>query len=92
MFNEQLLKQASSLQGLALAPEQSVWISANAGTGKTEVLTRRMLALLLSDPTLEPRQVLALTFTKAGAAEMAARLPARLTKWAALDDAALVAR
>ena len=91
MFNEQLLKQASELQGLALAAEKTVWISANAGTGKTEVLTRRMLALLLSDAALEPRHLLALTFTKAGAAEMAARLPARLAKWAALDEAELEA-
>ncbi len=92
MFDAHLLQQASALQGLALAPEQSVWISANAGTGKTEVLTHRLLALLLSDPSLEPRQLLALTFTKAGAAEMAARLPQRLTKWAMLDDDALVTK
>ncbi len=90
-FDQQILQQAATAQAQALETGASVWISANAGTGKTEVLTRRMLALLLADPTLEPRQILALTFTKAGAAEMAARLPARLSKWAALDAAALQA-
>ncbi|PZP40456.1 MAG: hypothetical protein DI585_00710 [Pseudomonas fluorescens] len=85
LFDADLLKTAAGAQTQALASEASVWISANAGTGKTEVLTRRMLALLLSDPTLEPRQILALTFTKAGAAEMAARLPARLSAWAGLE-------
>lgn len=91
-FDPMLLKQASEAQALALDARRSVWISANAGTGKTEVLTRRLLALLLSDPSLEPRHLLALTFTKAGAAEMAARLPARLSAWAALDDADMVLR
>lgn len=91
-FDPILLKQAGEAQGLALDAGRSVWISANAGTGKTEVLTRRMLALLLSDPTLEPRQLLALTFTKAGAAEMAARLPARLANWAGLDDAGILSK
>ena len=92
MFDPVLLKQAGEAQGQALDAGRSVWISANAGTGKTEVLTRRMLALLLADFSLEPRQLLALTFTKAGAAEMAARLPARLASWAALDDAGIAAK
>ena len=91
-YDPVLLKGASEAQAQALEVGKSVWISANAGTGKTEVLTRRMLALLVSDFSLEPRQILALTFTKAGAAEMAARLPARLANWAALGDEALVAR
>jgi ATP-dependent helicase/nuclease subunit A len=91
MFDPVFLKQASEAQGHALAAGESVWISANTGTGKTEVLTRRMLVLLLSDVTLEPRQILALTFTKAGAAEMAARLPKRLADWAAKSDAEIAA-
>ncbi len=90
-FDPAILLQAAEAQALALDVGGSVWISANAGTGKTEVLTRRMLALLLADPQLEPRQILALTFTKAGAAEMAARLPLRLQAWADKDDAALAA-
>lgn len=91
-FDPVLLKGASEAQAKALEVGKSVWISANAGTGKTEVLTRRMLALLVSDFSLEPRQLLALTFTKAGAAEMAARLPARLASWASLDDAGILAK
>jgi ATP-dependent helicase/nuclease subunit A len=88
-FDAQAMATAAAVQRQALAAGKSVWISANAGTGKTEVLTQRLLALLLQDATLEPRHLLALTFTKAGATEMAARLPERLEKWAALDEAAL---
>lgn len=68
------LRQAANVQHLALAPTQHVWISANAGTGKTEVLVRRLIRLLIQDPTLLPSDVLALTFTRAAAAEMQLRL------------------
>lgn len=80
---------ANAAQASALKPTANVWISANAGTGKTEVLTRRLLSLLIADPACPPRAVLALTFTKAGAAEMAARLPRKLAELAANDDATL---
>lgn len=91
MFDTHALAMAAGVQRRALDAAKSVWISANAGTGKTEVLTQRMLALLLGDGTLEPKHLLALTFTKAGAAEMAARLPERLEAWAKLDEADLAA-
>lgn len=91
-FDPTMLAVANAVQLGALRPHESVWIGASAGTGKTEVLTRRMLALLLADFTLQPRQILALTFTKAGAAEMAARLPKRLAEWAALRDDEIAAR
>ena len=47
-------------------------VSGSAGTGKTQVLSARVLRLLLR-PNVDPEQILCLTFTKAGAAEMAVR-------------------
>jgi ATP-dependent helicase/nuclease subunit A len=64
-----------------------VWVAASAGTGKTKVLTDRVLRLLLAGTP--PHRLLCLTFTKAAAAEMANRLAARLARWATAEDAAL---
>ena len=72
----------------AVSPEHTVWLSASAGTGKTQVLSSRVLRLLLR-PGVDPSQILCLTFTKAGAAEMAARINARLARWVRLGDVAL---
>ncbi|GGE77077.1 double-strand break repair helicase AddA [Sphingomonas prati] len=68
-------------------PDELVWLSASAGTGKTHVLTARVLRLLLSG--VDPAAILCLTFTKAGAAEMADRIHGRLAAWVRLDDAKL---
>jgi ATP-dependent helicase/nuclease subunit A len=67
-------------QRRAAAPDASVWVSASAGTGKTRVLTDRLLRLLL-DGT-DPAHILCLTFTRAAAAEMANRLNQELALWA----------
>lgn len=75
-------------QRKAVAPEDTVWLSASAGTGKTQVLSSRVLRLLLR-PQVEPSQILCLTFTKAGATEMAARINEKLATWVRLDDARL---
>ncbi len=75
----------------AVAPEHTVWLSASAGTGKTQVLASRVLRLLLQ-PGVEPSQILCLTFTKAGAAEMAARINRDLAQWVRLPDTALFHR
>ncbi|MGE3692886.1 MAG: double-strand break repair helicase AddA [Novosphingobium sp.] len=64
----------------AAAPDESVWLSASAGTGKTQVLSARVLRLLMQ-PGVEPSQILCLTFTKAGATEMAARINDTLARW-----------
>jgi ATP-dependent helicase/nuclease subunit A len=69
-------------------PRQDVWLSASAGTGKTHVLTARVYRLLLRR-NFDPSTLLCLTFTKAGAAEMADRIHARLAHWVRLDDATL---
>ncbi len=76
-------------QRTASDPAISAWVSANAGSGKTFVLTRRVIRLLLSG--VEPSRILCLTFTKAAAAEMSNRVFQTLGKWVALDDAALEA-
>ncbi len=75
-------------QRLAVDPLGSVWLSASAGTGKTQVLSARVLRLLL-EPGADPSQVLCLTFTKAGAAEMAVRVNAVLARWVRMEDAQL---
>ena len=67
----------------ASAPRDHAALSASAGTGKTHVLTARVLRLLLSG--VDPSSILCLTFTKAGAAEMADRIHARLAFWVRLD-------
>jgi ATP-dependent helicase/nuclease subunit A len=66
-------------------PTVSAWVSANAGTGKTHVLTQRVIRLLLERNT-EPSKILCLTFTKAAAANMANRIFDTLRKWIALSD------
>ena len=76
-------------QRQASDPLQSVWVTANAGSGKTYVLTARVLRLLLGG--VAPAEILCLTYTKAAAAEMRARINARLGKWALADDAGLAA-
>ena len=60
-------------------PEKSVWVSANAGSGKTHVLAQRVLRHLLAG--VAPAKILCLTFTKAAAANMAVKVFATLSKW-----------
>ena len=75
-------------QRKAADPEESVWLSASAGTGKTQVLSARVLRLLLQ-PNVDPSQILCLTFTKAGAAEMAVRINSVLARWVRIDEGKL---
>lgn len=71
-------------QQLAAHPHHSAWVAASAGSGKTKVLTDRVLNLLLQG--CKPERILCLTFTKAAAAEMANRVRSRLGEWAILPD------
>src|SRR5476651_1875634 len=82
-----MLERAGADQRRATRPEQSAWVVANAGTGKTKVLTDRVTRLLLSG--VRPERILCLTFTKAAAAEMRNRLAARLGRWALADEKTL---
>ena len=83
----QPLKPLEGAQRAASHPESQIWLSASAGTGKTHVLTARVLRLLLNDAP--PETILCLTFTKAGAAEMAERIQARLALWVRMPDGEL---
>src|SRR5690606_23648762 len=82
-----VLREAANAQRRAAHAQTSVWVSASAGTGKTKVLTDRVLNLMLNGT--EPSRILCLTFTKAAAAEMANRIAARLSVWTAADEADL---
>ncbi|HKT14649.1 MAG TPA: double-strand break repair helicase AddA [Allosphingosinicella sp.] len=81
------LVQLQGGQLAASSPLGHAALSASAGTGKTHVLTARVLRLLLAG--VEPSSILCLTFTKAGAAEMAERIRARLAHWVRLKDSQL---
>ena len=71
-------------QGRASNPAHSAWVSANAGSGKTFVLSRRVVRLLLSGT--DPSRILCLTFTKAAAGEMSNRVFEILGRWTSLSD------
>ena len=68
-------------------PHVSAFVSANAGAGKTHVLAQRVIRLLLAGT--DPMKILCITFTKAAAANMAARVFDTLAHWISLDDDAL---
>jgi len=75
---------ATEAQRRATTPGHSAWVEANAGTGKTKVLTDRVTRLLLDG--VKPERILCLTFTKAAAAEMRNRLASQLGRWALADE------
>ncbi len=75
---------ATQRQVSAADPVISTWLSANAGSGKTRVLTDRVARLLLR--RVSPQNILCLTYTKAAATEMQNRLFRRLGSWAMKDD------
>lgn len=77
---------AAKQQHLATNPNKSVWVEASAGTGKTKVLSDRVLRLLLDSETPHPERILCLTYTKAGAVEMKSRIFERLSEWSVISD------
>ena len=79
--------EATHAQVLAADPANSTWVSANAGSGKTRVLTDRVARLLLQET--RPERILCLTYTKAAASHMQNQLFKRLGSWAMLPDAQL---
>ncbi len=81
------LAQTIKLQQFASDPNNSCWVFASAGSGKTKVLTDRVLRLLLSGVT--PDKILCLTFTKVAATEMQNRINSELAKWVILSDGEL---
>src|SRR5512143_4214951 len=79
-----LPEEADRNQARASDPSASAWVSANAGTGKTEVLVKRVQRLLLA--SFKPESILCLTYTKTAAAEMQNRLLKDLAAWAMMPD------
>ncbi len=75
------------LQLKASNPNISTWVSASAGTGKTKILTDRVLRLLLDNAAFN--KILCLTFTNAAAGEMKERIVNSLAKWSKLNDTEL---
>jgi len=76
-------------QTRAADPARSVFVTANAGSGKTTTLVSRVARLLLGGAAASA--ILCVTYTKAAAAEMQARLFETLGKWAVMDDGELSA-
>jgi ATP-dependent helicase/nuclease subunit A len=82
------LDDASKRQVEAAHPARSTWLAANAGSGKTRVLTDRVARLLLDG--VMPQNILCLTYTKAAASEMQNRLFRRLGRWTMVNNTDLL--
>ncbi|HEY5682795.1 MAG TPA: UvrD-helicase domain-containing protein, partial [Sulfuricaulis sp.] len=72
---------------LATLPQNNVVVHAAAGTGKTWLLTSRIIRLLLEGN--EPGAILAITFTRKAAAEIHERVTERLLALAGCDEVTL---
>ena len=81
------LEPLKPAQAAAADPGVHAWVAASAGTGKTQVLSARVLRLLLAGA--RPDAILCLTFTKLAAAEMQNRVMARLAWWTGCSEAEL---
>ena len=85
MSSTRQIPEAARVRQIAAAdPERSVFVSANAGSGKTHVLVQRVINLLLRG--VAPEKILCVTFTKAAAANMATRVFDTLAEWTSFDD------
>ncbi|HTQ71134.1 MAG TPA: double-strand break repair helicase AddA [Acidocella sp.] len=84
------IEDANRQQLAASNPAVSSFVAASAGSGKTKLLTDRLLRLMLAGTA--PEKILCLTYTKAAAAEMRIRLNKRLGEWVAMPQAALSAK
>ena len=87
-FDPHVAADASGRQAAASDPGTSVFVSANAGTGKTKLLTDRVLRLMLQGAA--PDSILCVTYTRAAAAEMRNRISARLADWTVSASESLV--
>jgi ATP-dependent helicase/nuclease subunit A len=79
-----IAEKLGGYQGSIFDPAASIFVSANAGSGKTSQLTRRVLGLLLHG--ISPGKILCLTFTNAAAAEMKQRVLAELGAWVMAEE------
>ncbi len=83
------MSSAVQTQIKASNPAASVFVTANAGSGKTRTLVSRVARLLLQGTP--PEAILCVTYTKAAAAEMQNRLFELLGEWA-VDENETLAR
>ena len=81
------IEEVEKQQNKASDPQYSIWTSASAGSGKTTVLVKRLLRMLLNN--IEPSKILCITFTNTGAAEMKNRINEKLASWTVMDDGEL---
>ena len=79
-------QKLSPEQDMAANPSENIWVQANAGTGKTSVLTQRLLRILFRTPDCGTSGILCLTYTNAGAGEMRNRILKSLRTWAMSSD------
>ena len=89
-MNSDLIQDATNRQRDAANTRDNVFVSANAGSGKTRVLVDRVSRLLLGGAL--PAKILCLTYTKAAAGEMQSRLFEKLGDWSILPDEELQAQ
>lgn len=89
MTNMTPYANAVHYQTQAADPARNVFVSANAGSGKTHVLVGRVSRILLSSTDVKPDHILCLTYTKAAASEMQTRLFQTLGDWSVMPEAAL---
>jgi len=87
-IREDAKKEASDNQRRAADPRISAWVEASAGTGKTKVLSDRVLRLLLEG--VDPIRILCLTYTNAAAVEMKTRISKRLSAWSVQSEEKLI--
>lgn len=86
-LSQKLIAESSNLQKIASDPNNSCFIFASAGSGKTKILTDRVLRLLLSG--VKSSKILCLTFTKIAALEMKERILGELSLWCIIPDSEL---
>ncbi|MFD1766310.1 double-strand break repair helicase AddA [Sphingorhabdus buctiana] len=87
--SDHIVHDLTDAQQGAVEPAANVWLSASAGSGKTQVLSARVIRLLLAGA--KPEEILCLTFTKAAAAEMAERINRKLASWVQMKEPLLAA-
>ena len=71
-------------QNIALNLNNSIWVSASAGSGKTTILVKRLLKLLVSD--IDISKIICITYTRTAANEMKSRIYSELSTWVTLND------
>src|SRR5580698_10306384 len=81
------MTDAHLAQRRASDPGASIFVTANAGSGKTTTLVNRVARLLLAGAL--PEAILCVTYTKAAAAEMQRRLFQQLGGWTVMADEVL---